>query len=87
MKASRTGNLRGCQKGAGASLKARKERHEMEEEKKVVVEEGEEGGGGLIHFCARYAPMVRLAAPSAATPNTVLMEGQEQLKSESLCLS
>lgn len=31
--------------------------------------------------------MVRLAAPSAAIPKTVLMEGQEQLKTESLCLS
>lgn len=31
--------------------------------------------------------MVRLAAPSAAKPKTVLMEGQEQLKTESLCLS
>ena len=46
-----------------------------------------EGGGGLGHFCVRYAPMVRLAAPSAAMPKTVLMEGQEQLKTESLCLS
>lgn len=42
---------------------------------------------GLVHFCVRYAPMVRLAAPSAAKPKTVLMEGQEQLKTESLCLS
>lgn len=42
---------------------------------------------GLVHFCVRYAPMVRLAAPSAAIPKTVLMEGQEQLKTESLCLS
>lgn len=42
---------------------------------------------GLVHFCVRYAPMVRLAAPSAARPKTVLMEGQEQLKRESLCLS
>ena len=42
---------------------------------------------GLVHFCARYAPMVRLAAPSAAMPKTVLKEGQEQLSTESLCLS
>lgn len=42
---------------------------------------------GPVHFCVRYAPMVRLAAPSAARPNTVLMEDQEQLKTESLCLS
>lgn len=42
---------------------------------------------GLVHFCARYAPMVRLAAPRAAMPKTVLMEGQEQLKTESLCWS
>ncbi|KAG7272955.1 hypothetical protein CRUP_035787 [Coryphaenoides rupestris] len=34
-----------------------------------------------------YAPMVRLAAPSAARPNTVLMEGQEQLNTDSRCLS
>lgn len=50
--------------------------------KKVTLVEG-----GLVHFCVRYAPMVRLAAPSAARPKTVLMEGQEQLKTESLCLS
>ena len=31
--------------------------------------------------------MVRLAAPIAARPNTIFMEGQEQLKRDSLCLS
>jgi len=31
--------------------------------------------------------MVRLAAPRAARPKTIFMEGQEQLKRESLRLS
>ena len=42
--------------------------------------------GELLHFCVRYAPIVRLAAPSAARPKTVLMDGHEQ-NTESLCLS
>lgn len=78
-------SLKVVSEGSGASLKGKKRgtrrRRRMRNEREEEEEEG------LVHFCARYAPMVRLAAPSAATPKTVLMEGQEQLKTESLCLS
>lgn len=78
-------NLKVVSEGSGAFLKEetggmRKKR--MKRNKVLLVEKK-----GLVHFCVRYAPIVRLAAPSAARPNTVLMEGQEQLKTESPCLS
>lgn len=75
-------SLKVVSEGSGASLKRKKGGARGK-----GVGEIKEAAQELVHFCARYAPIVRLAAPSAATPKTVLIEGQEQLKTESLCLS
>lgn len=79
-------SLKVVSEGSGASLKKKRGKKKGSARGKGVGEI-KEAAQGVVHFCARYAPIVRLAAPSAATPKTVLMEGQEQLKMESLCLS
>lgn len=81
-------SLKPVSAGSGASLKGiqrgTKARERAQEVREIKLSRQ---SAGLLHFWVRYAPMVRLAAPSAARPKTVLMEGQEQLKADSPCLS